>query len=147
MTFFNIQSIAISNPRYRRSRSAGQVWIDHQPKTPVVTNTIMQPSNLKKRRSVTKVNEKDFADPKCSNYALTHQEQDTDGDLETKIYKVCLSHKLIFLNVNCLHVLHVINDFFYRETSFLPNVAEHKLCSMMLRFINRNHQKSLHLVQ
>ena len=49
----------------------------------------MQPSNLKKRRSVTKVNEKDFADPKCSNYALTHQEQDTDGDLETKIYKVC----------------------------------------------------------
>ena len=145
--FSIIQSIAISNPRYRRSRSAGQVWIDHQPKTPVVTNTIMQPSNLKKRRSVTKVNEKDFADPKCSNYALTHQEQDTDGDLETKIYKVCIYVRdlccFTVLNVNCLHVF---NDFF-RETSFLPNVAGRKLCSMMWRFINRNHQKSLHLVQ
>jgi len=79
------RSAAIANPRYRRSRSAGQVWIDHQPSKPVPTNTIMQPSNLKKRRSKTKVSEKDL--PRCSNYALTHQEQDSDGDLETKIYK------------------------------------------------------------
>ena len=47
----------------------------------------MQPSNMKKKRSVTKVSEKDFADPKNTNYALTHQEQDSEGDLETKIYK------------------------------------------------------------
>merc|ERR1712080_243235 len=69
------RSAAIANPRYRRSRSAGQVWIDHQPTKPVPTNTIMQPSNLKKRRSKTKVSEKDL--PRCSNYALTHQEQDS----------------------------------------------------------------------
>lgn len=81
------RSIAIANPRYRRSRSAGNVWIDHQAKTPVPNNAIMQPSNMKKKRSVTKVSEKDFADPKNTNYALTHQEQDSEGDLETKIYK------------------------------------------------------------
>jgi len=80
------RSVAVANPRYRRSRSAGQqVWHDQQPTKPVPTNTIMQPSNLKKRRSKTKVSEKDLL--KCSNYAVTTQEQDSDGDIETKIYK------------------------------------------------------------
>lgn len=84
--FISFQSVAVSNPRYRRSRSAGQVWVDHQPITSVPSNTIMQPSNLKKKRSTTKLSEKDIA--KSSNYALTTQEQDSDGDLETKIFKV-----------------------------------------------------------
>jgi len=79
------RSVAVANPRYRRSRSAGQVWHDQQPTKPVPTNTIMQPSNLKKRRSKTKVSEKDLL--KCSNYAVTTQEQDSDGDIETKIFK------------------------------------------------------------
>ena len=74
------------NPRYRRSRSAGQVWIDHQPGKPVPTNTIMQPSNLKKGRSKTRLSEKDLA--KSSNYALHTQDQDSDGDIEQKIFKV-----------------------------------------------------------
>ena len=76
----------MANPRYRRSRSAGQVWIDHQPEKPVPTNTIMQPSNLKKGRSKTKLSEKDLA--KSSNYALHTQDQDSDGDIEQKIFKV-----------------------------------------------------------
>merc|ERR1719203_2789374 len=79
------RSVAVANPRYRRSRSAGQVWHDQQPTKPVPTNTIMQPSNLQKRRSKTKVSEKDPL--KCSNYAVTTQEQDSDGDIETKIFK------------------------------------------------------------
>jgi len=78
------RSVAMANPRYRRSRSAGQAWIDHQPKNPVPTNTIMQP-NLKKRRSKTKLSEKDLA--QGTNYALTTHEQDSDGDVETKVYK------------------------------------------------------------
>ena len=57
----------------------------------------MQPSNMKKKRSVTKVSEKDFADPKNTNYALTHQEQDSEGDLETKIYKASTK---IYLDIN-----------------------------------------------
>ena len=80
--------MAVSNPRYRRSRSAG-VMVDHQAANAVPTNTIMQPSNLKKKRSVTKLSEKDLLDPKTSNYALTTQEQDSDGGIVTTIYKVC----------------------------------------------------------
>lgn len=55
----------------------------------------MQPSNLKKRRSVTKLSEKDLADPRCSNYALTTHEQDSDGGVETKIFKVICRSYLI----------------------------------------------------
>jgi len=81
------RSTAVANPRYRRSRSAGQVWIDHQSEKPVPMNTVMTPI-LKKKRSLTKVSEKDLVDPKVSNYMVTHQEQDSDGDVETKIFKV-----------------------------------------------------------
>ena len=87
--FFS-QSVAVSNPRYRRSRSAG-IMVDHQSANIVPTNTVMQPTNMKKKRSVTRLSEKDLLDPKCSNYALTTQEQDSDGDIVTKVYKV---HKL-----------------------------------------------------
>lgn len=46
----------------------------------------MQPSNLKKGRSKTRLSEKDLA--KSSNYALHTQDQDSDGDIEQKIFKV-----------------------------------------------------------
>ncbi len=79
----------MSNPRYRRSRSTGaELWVDHQTTPGVQLNTIMQPSNIKPRRSVTRLSRKDLQDPKATNYALTTQEQDSEGDLETKIYKV-----------------------------------------------------------
>ena len=87
----------MANSRYRRSRSAGPIVIDHQPKNPVDTNTIMQPTNLKKKKSVTKLDKKDLEDPKCSNYALTTQEQDSEGDVETKIFKVCFMFFKVFL--------------------------------------------------
>ena len=93
-----LQSVAVSNPRYRRSRSAG-VMVDHQAANAVPTNTIMQPSNLKKKRSVTKLSERDLLDPKTSNYALTTQEQDSDGDIVTTIYKV---HIFVFQNYQLL---------------------------------------------
>ena len=48
----------------------------------------MQPSNLKKGRSKTRLSEKDLA--KSSNYALHTQDQDSDGDIEQKIFKVGL---------------------------------------------------------
>ena len=89
--------MAVSNPRYRRSRSAG-VMVDHQAANAVPTNTIMQPSNLKKKRSVTKLSERDLLDPKTSNYALTTQEQDSDGDIVTTIYKVKAP---LFILKNC----------------------------------------------
>ena len=78
----------MSNPRPRRSRSVGGVTIDHRPaQQPVPLNTVMQP-NIPKRRSVTKLTEKDIMDKKVSNYCLTTQGQDTDGEVETKVYQV-----------------------------------------------------------
>lgn len=83
--------VPVSNPRHRRSRSAGGVerWLDHCPAQPVPLNTVMQPT-MRKRKSITKLTEmQDVANPKTSKYCLTTQEQDTDGELETKLYKVC----------------------------------------------------------
>ena len=73
--------------------------MDHQAANAVPTNTIMQPSNLKKKRSVTKLSERDLLDPKTSNYALTTQEQDSDCDIVTTIYKV---HIFVFQNYQLL---------------------------------------------
>ena len=54
---------------------------------------------MKKRRSVTKLSEKDTQ--KASKYVLTHQELDSDGDLATKYVKVrwrqVFKNSLIFL--------------------------------------------------
>lgn len=89
--FFSFQGVAVSNPRHRRSRSAGctgEVWLDHKPATAVELNTVFQPS-MKKRKSVTKLTDvKDIVNSKTSKYCLTTQEQDADGELETKLYKV-----------------------------------------------------------
>lgn len=82
--------MAVCNPRHRRSSSAGggEVWLDHKPPTAVELNTLFQPS-MKKRKSVTKLTDvKDIVNSKTSKYCLTTQEQDTDGEMETKLYKV-----------------------------------------------------------
>ena len=81
--------------------------MDHQAANAVPTNTIMQPSNLKKKRSVTKLSERDLLDPKTSNYALTTQEQDSDGDIVTTIYKVL--HIFAFQNYQLKAFLIMIN--------------------------------------
>ena len=41
-----------------------------------------------KRRSVSKLTDKDILNDKVGQYNLTTQGQDTDGELETKVYKV-----------------------------------------------------------
>ena len=96
------RSVAVSNPRHRRSRSAGVLWVDHQPgpgEPPLVTkSTIMQP-NLKGRDVKTTrgcPTEKDLKSPRASRYSLTTQAQDTEGDLQTKIYKVSLLLIFVF---------------------------------------------------
>lgn len=75
----------VSNPRYRRSQSADR-WIDHRPGALVPVGTILQPL-MHRRRSISRL-----ADPKeitdgASRYCLVAQEHDTDGELETKLYK------------------------------------------------------------
>ncbi|XP_018377804.1 PREDICTED: kinesin-like protein KIF23 [Trachymyrmex cornetzi] len=77
--------IPVSNPRYRRSQSA-DTWIDHRPQPLVPVGTILQPL-MQRRRSVTQLTSPKEIMEGASRYCLVAQEHDTDGELETKLYK------------------------------------------------------------
>ncbi|KAL0122232.1 hypothetical protein PUN28_007166 [Cardiocondyla obscurior] len=77
--------VPVSNPRYRRSQSADR-WIDHRPQTLVPIGTVLQPL-MQKRRSVTQLTSPKEITDGASRYCLVAQEHDTDGELETKLYK------------------------------------------------------------
>ena len=78
--------IPVSNPRYRRSQSADR-WVDHRPQPLVPVGTILQPL-MQRRRSVTQLTSPKEIMDGASRYCLVAQEHDTDGELETKLYKV-----------------------------------------------------------
>lgn len=82
------RGVAIANPRHRRSLSAdGRGWVEHAPTKLVPMGTVMKP-NIVNSKVVSKLtNVKDIANSKTSKYCLISQEQDTDGELETKLYK------------------------------------------------------------
>ncbi|GJQ67767.1 pav [Trypoxylus dichotomus] len=80
------RNIATSGSR-RRSRSAGDVWLEHNVIIPTELGTVLQPS-MKKRKSITKLSKaSDILNPKQSKYCLISQEPDVDGVMETKLYK------------------------------------------------------------
>ncbi|XP_029139158.1 kinesin-like protein KIF23 [Protobothrops mucrosquamatus] len=70
--------------RHRRSRSAGERWVDHKPPSNIQTETVMQP-HVPHAIMVTSANEKALA--KCDKYMLTHQELASDGEIETRLIK------------------------------------------------------------
>lgn len=82
------RGVAVANPRHRRSLSAdGRGWVEHAPNKLVPMGTVLKPS-LVNSKIVNKLKSvKDIANSKTSNYCLISQGQDTDGELETKIYK------------------------------------------------------------
>lgn len=83
----NRRSLQSSAQRRRRSRSAGEVWLEHNVVKPVPLATVMQPT-MKKRKSITKLSKaKDVTNSKQNKYCLIAQETDTDGEVETKLYK------------------------------------------------------------
>lgn len=80
--------IPVVNPRYRRSQNADK-WINHHPVGMVPTGTLFQPQVQPHKRVVRKLtNPNNFAVKKSAKYCLYAQEQDTDGEFETKLYKV-----------------------------------------------------------
>ena len=83
------QSIAVANPRHRRSQSAGvDTWLDHRPREGVVPlGTVLQPV-LNNRKSVNRLEERDIVNARTSKYLLTTQNQMEGGELETRLYKV-----------------------------------------------------------
>ncbi|XP_010626012.1 kinesin-like protein KIF23 isoform X1 [Fukomys damarensis] len=70
--------------RRRRSRSAGERWVDHKPASNVHNETVMQPQ-VPRAITVSVPSEKALA--KCEKYMLTHQELASDGEIETKLIK------------------------------------------------------------
>lgn len=82
------RGIAVANPRHRRSLSAdGEGWIEHAPNKLVPMGTVMKPQIYNSKLVNKLTNVKDIANSKTSKYCLISQEQDTDGELETKLYK------------------------------------------------------------
>lgn len=73
------------NKRYRRSQSADR-WVDHRPGAIVPVGTVLQPL-MRRRRSVTRLNSPKEITQGASRYCLVAQEIDTDGELETKLFK------------------------------------------------------------
>ncbi|RZF41795.1 hypothetical protein LSTR_LSTR005257 [Laodelphax striatellus] len=71
---------------YRRSRSAGpgDVWLDHRPPN-VPPDTVFQPV-MKKSHPVSKLTDIKRVN-KSSKYCLTVLDKDSDGDIETCLYK------------------------------------------------------------
>ncbi|XP_043505581.1 kinesin-like protein KIF23 isoform X1 [Polistes fuscatus] len=75
----------VSNVRYRRSQSADR-WIDHRPGALAPLGTVLQPI-MRRRRSVTRLTSPKEITDGASRYCLVAQEHDTDGELETKLFK------------------------------------------------------------
>ncbi|XP_026850140.1 kinesin-like protein KIF23 [Drosophila persimilis] len=100
--------VAAANNRHRRSRSAGDKWLEHRAANPVPLGTIMQPF-LKNRKSVTKLTDmKTLTEHGANKYCLVSQEADTDGDVDTKLYKGNViptcggGAQVVFNDIECL---------------------------------------------
>lgn len=74
-----------SNPKHRRSKSSSnaEIWLEHKARNQEI-DTVLQPK-LKKKRSVSRLTEKDTKD--VNKYCLNHQEVGSDGELCLKFYK------------------------------------------------------------
>jgi len=83
------KDIAPVRAKHRRSRSS-DYWLEHKPTETLHTDTIMQP-NLKNKKTVNMPDVKDFKHiwnmQSAPNYMLTHQEEDSSGEIETKLIK------------------------------------------------------------
>ncbi|XP_070547007.1 kinesin-like protein KIF23 isoform X1 [Ptychodera flava] len=70
--------------RHRRSKSTNaDTWVDHKPVSTLETETVLQPA-IKKKKTVAVMNKKDL---KADKYILTHQEEDSQGEMETQLIK------------------------------------------------------------
>ncbi|KAG5347385.1 KIF23 protein, partial [Acromyrmex charruanus] len=84
INFNKKNKIPVVNPRMQNADR----WINHRPARIVPTGTILQPRTQPHKRTIRKLtNPKDFM-ARSSKYCLRSLEQDADGELETKLYKV-----------------------------------------------------------
>lgn len=84
---FRKMGVPVANRRHRRSRSAGDdFWLDHRPGAQIPLGTIMQPT-MARRKSITKLTDAKDVTEVASKYCLLTHGQDSDGDIETRLYK------------------------------------------------------------
>jgi len=69
--------------KHRRSKST-DFWLNHKPADTMSTDTIMQPC-IKNKKTVKTPEVKDLK--VIPNYILTHQEEDSSGEIETQLIK------------------------------------------------------------
>jgi Arf6-interacting domain of mitotic kinesin-like protein 1 len=77
----------VAQKLHRRSRSSEAVWLDHRPEDTVDTGALLRPC-MKTSKSVAKLSDKDIRSGSATDYVLTHQDIDSDGDFETQLIKV-----------------------------------------------------------
>lgn len=68
-----------------RKRSFSDNWLDHRPAGSVDSGTVLQPMIKRKKKTVAAPKSRDLGT--AARYCLTHQQQDTDGEIETQLYK------------------------------------------------------------
>ncbi|EDO32926.1 predicted protein [Nematostella vectensis] len=71
--------------QHRRSKSS-DCWIEHKPPCHLDTDTILQPF-MKNKKTVSRPDQKDFKTTNATNYCLVDQEEDSSGEIATKIIK------------------------------------------------------------
>ena len=97
----------MTNPRHRRSKSVGnEKWLEHRGQTnPIPLGTVLQP--YYNAKTVKSPEMRDITSG-TSRYCLITQEADTEGELETKLYKGDVipttsgGAQVIFDDVECL---------------------------------------------
>lgn len=107
INFTLFQGVPIANLRHRRSKSVGnEQWLEHRTANPVHLGTILQP--YYNAKTVKSPEAKDIVNKRTSRYCLITQEADTDGELETKLYKGDViptttgGAQVVFDDVECL---------------------------------------------
>jgi len=109
ITFSFLQAPPISNPRFhRRSKSVGtDTYLEHKGKVAAPMATILQPY-YKTSKTVNQPEMKDITNSRTSRYCLITQNADTDGELETLLYKGDVipttsgGAQVVFDDVECL---------------------------------------------
>ncbi|XP_058831630.1 kinesin-like protein KIF23 [Topomyia yanbarensis] len=91
------RGIAVATPRYRRSRSTDERWLEHRSANPIPLGNLLQPY-YSSRKSVTKL---------TAAHDDTDAKTDTKGEIETKIFKGDVipsgaGPQVIFSDVECL---------------------------------------------
>ena len=70
-----------------RKRSLSENWLEHKPSSTLNSGDILQPM-IKKKKTVSTPQPKHLKSSQISKYCLQHQEEDSEGDIKTALYKV-----------------------------------------------------------